>query len=188
MITVRELAFGVYGAWRLLKLDRDGMAYFDATVAGFWRSFWVAALVAPPFFLLVALRFDAGEVQADPLRYWMVEAVAYVIAWLVFPVVMISVCRFLDREHRFVAFIVAYNWTALLQNGFYLPVALAGAVGLISGEAEGFLSLLVLSGILAYQWFVTRVALVVPPMTAVAIVVLDLLVSLFVNAVTMRLY
>ena len=42
-----EIAYGIYGAWRLARLDVTGMEVFDRTVAGFWKSFFAAVLVAP---------------------------------------------------------------------------------------------------------------------------------------------
>ena len=42
--TTREIVFGLYGAWRLAHLDRGGLGYFDASVEGFWKSFFAAAM------------------------------------------------------------------------------------------------------------------------------------------------
>ena len=47
MISPREITLGLYGAFRLALLDVRGMAYFNCTEAGFWRSFTAAAIAAP---------------------------------------------------------------------------------------------------------------------------------------------
>ena len=43
MISGRELAFGLMGAWRLIRNDASGLQYFDRSVSGALRSFWVMA-------------------------------------------------------------------------------------------------------------------------------------------------
>ena len=39
-----------------------------------------------------------------------VETIAYVIAWVAFPLAMLTVTRWLNRSHRFFDFMVPYNW------------------------------------------------------------------------------
>lgn len=54
-----EIATALYGAYRLARLDPQGMQYFDLSIGGFWRSFFAAVLMAPFFALLILLQ--AGE-------------------------------------------------------------------------------------------------------------------------------
>ena len=56
--SVTEIAYALYGAWRLARLDSGGMGYFDRSIAGFWKSFFAALLVAPGHILLLVIEFD----------------------------------------------------------------------------------------------------------------------------------
>ena len=181
MLSTRETVTSLYGAYRLARFDAGGMAYFDATHGGFWRSFYAAVLIAPFYAVLFALRYMNESVESGSAHYALINVIAYVIAWLAFPVVMTAIVRVLDREQRFISYIVAYNWAAVLQNALYLPFAILRESGLVPDGTTGMLGLIILSVIMAYGWFITRTALEIPANTAAGVVVLDLILSLFVS-------
>ena len=183
MLSAREAATSLYGAYRLARFDARGMTYFETSLAGFWRSFYAAVIVAPVFAVLMVMRYAAGGGAVDGARFAAVEAIAYVIAWVAFPLVMVTLARRLDREERYLGYIVAYNWASVLQNGLYLPLVMLGMAGVIPAETVGPLSLIVLSLILVYGWFIAKVALDVGAGTAVALVALDLVLSVFIDIV-----
>ena len=183
MPTAGETLRALYGAYRLARLDAGGMAYFDASIGGFWRSFFAAVVVAPFYALLIEMRYRTGVVEAAAARFAAVEIIAYVIAWVAFPLAMVSVARVLEREERYLGYIVAYNWAAVLQNALYLPIAMigvAGGVGAGSANAAGLVALFL---ILGYSWFVARTALAVAAGTAAAVVALDLVLGVVINSV-----
>lgn len=184
MLSAREASAGLFGAYRLARLDAGGLRFFDASLEGFWRSFYAAAIVAPLYAVLVLIKFAIEVDPPDAVRYLSVSAISYVIAWVAFPFAMFYVCGLLDRQRHFTRYIVAYNWAAVLQNGVYLPMAIAERIGLLAPAPAQFLILLVLLAVLAYSWFVARVALDVPVLTAVGIVVLDLMLGIFVQSWT----
>ena len=122
--------------------------------------------------------FDNGIDSEEDL----IEAIAYVIAWLAFPVAMLMVARMLDREKRFIRFIVVYNWAAVLQNALYLPIPMMGMTGLISVNAANGMGMMALLLILGYTWFITKTALEVTSAAAAGIVALDLGLSIFISS------
>lgn len=183
MLSAREAATSLYGAYRLARFDARGMTYFETSLGGFWRSFYAAVIVAPMFAVLLVMRYAAGGVAVGGVRFAVVEAIAYVIAWVAFPLVMVSLARLLKREERYLGYIVAYNWASVLQNGLYLPLVMLGMAGVIPAETVGPLSLIALSLILVYGWFIAKVALDVGAGTAVALVALDLVLSVFIDIV-----
>ena len=184
MLSAREAASSLYGAYRLARRDAGGLDYFDASLDGFWRSFYAAAFIAPPFALLLALRYADGMVAASPLRYAAIESIAYVIAWVAFPVAMLMVARTLDREKQFMRFIVAYNWAAVLQNALYLPIPMMGMTGVLSASVANGLGMVALLVILGYSWFITKTALEVSSSAAAGVVALDLGLSIFITSVS----
>lgn len=183
MLTTREAVNALYGAYRLARFDAGGMTYFEATVGGFWRSFSAAVFVAPLFAMLLALRYAGGQVEAHPVRFIVVEAIAYVVSWVAFPLAMAWLVRLFDRQERYIGYIVAYNWASVLQNFAYLPLAMAIEVAGPSAGSIQALGMVVLTLILVYSWFIVRTALDVPASTAVGLVILDLTLSLLVSMV-----
>ncbi|MEO5337811.1 MAG: hypothetical protein H7841_13100 [Magnetospirillum sp. WYHS-4] len=185
MISGAEVVRSLYGAWRLAQMDASGMAWFDTSLGGFWRSFWAAGLVLPLFLAMLLLRFSAGAVGEEVpfLRYLGIELAAYAVQWLLFPVIALEIARLFDKGERYPGFIVAYNWASVLQNGVYLPILMLNAVGLLARDPTALLALIALSLILAYNWFIARVAFDLPPATAAGVVALDFMLGLVINAV-----
>jgi hypothetical protein len=183
MITLREIIRSLYGAYRLARIDPSGLDFFETTVAGFWRSFFAAVIIAPFYLVLLMIRYADLSNQTPTFRFFAIETVAYVIAWLAFPVIMWKVAQAFDRSRHFLRFMVAYNWAAVLQNALYLPIVTLGTAGLLAAPTANALALLAVSLIVVYTWFITRTALDLGGGQAAGIVGLDFLISVFINAV-----
>lgn len=174
----------LYGAYRLARADAGGMAYFDTSIGGFWRSFLAAALVAPLFALFLAVRFNAGDLEVSPMRFAAVQTIGYVIAWLVFPLIIFHVCQAIEREDEFIGYIVAYNWASVWQNLIYLPFIILSELGYLSLGAGRTIGMLVLILVMLYTWFITKTALRITGVLATGLVVLDFVVSIILNVLT----
>jgi hypothetical protein len=172
MIPRNEASAGLYGAWLLAKRQPEGLMFFNDSREGFVRSFW--ALVVASIFDLVLEAvggvFSGPNGVALPL---VVMLISYVVGATAFPVAMASVTTELGRGDRWLRFIVAYNWSAVLRAGLFLPAALL----VIAAPALHPLLAGVTIALLIYQTYVTHVALAVSPMLAGAIVLLDVLLD-----------
>ena len=181
MPSFRQIVYGIYGAWRLARLDPGAMAYFDRTVAGFWQSFFAAALVAPGYAILVLLDLADHEVESGSLRILSVHAAAYVIGWTAFPLAVHHICGAIGKPDAFIGYIVAFNWAKVIQLMVYLPVVAISAAEVLPTGAVSLLMAVVYLAILAYVWFITRTALAVSSVAAVGFVALDFLIDILVN-------
>lgn len=188
MPTLQHTLMSVYGAYRLARLDAAGMAFFDTTTAGFWRSFFAAVIVAPFYATLLALRFPAIAAETDPTRFVLAEGIAYVVAWVAYPLVIAALTRRLGCWSRYPGYIVAYNWSMVLQIAAVLTLATVSRSGVLPADAGQFLGLVVYALILGYVWFIARTALGVPGGTAAGIVVLDVALSIAIDTFTRTLY
>ena len=79
MISTRELAYGLVGAWRLMRNDASGLQYFDRSPHGALRSFWVMVLAAPAYAVLLMLQFNQFGVAQIGLRQILIGGGIYVI-------------------------------------------------------------------------------------------------------------
>ena len=170
MLTVREYAAGLTGLGRLLRLRPDAFECFDATPTGFWRSMRLAIILYPAW---LGLLFDRiGEVAPpDPTHFAIMQSIGYVIGWFAYPLLMVRLCRFLDRSDRFYTFIVTYNWFVVVAVGAQLVLTLLHAI-----LPTGFLALIELiagSLLLVYTWFIIRRGLLVANGTAIALVLIE---------------
>ncbi len=180
MITAREATFALYGAYRLARVDPGGLGYFDATVAGFWRSFYAALLIAPAYVILLALDLGDRPVAAGPLRLVLVEGIAYVISWTAFPLAMVYVAQRLDRSQHYIRYIVAQNWANVLEIALFLPVAAIAA----GSAAVAVLPLLAWIAVLVYEWYIARTALEITGGQAAAVVAFNFFLGLFITYIS----
>ena len=177
MPTSREIAYALYGAWRLLRFDRGGLAWFEDSVEAFWRSFFAAVIVAPGHVILVGLHLSEMGIEAGLARVVVVQGLAYVTVWTAFPLALYYVCRSIGREAQFIRAVVAFNWASVLQVAIMVPMDLLARSGLLPPAATGLAALAVTLFLFSYGWFIARVALEVRPMVAVGIVLLGVVVE-----------
>lgn len=181
MLTVREFVSSVYGAVLLARFDARGMGFFETSPGGFWRSFYAAVLLAPLYSMVMLAHLAEGTGGEFGLRFVVAVASAYVIHWVAFPLLMVTVCRQIDREQHYRPYVVALNWCALLQNAVFLPLTLLAVKGAL-GPAAGLLGGAAFIFILAYDWFVTRTALRIGGPAAAMLVLLAVGVDVLISA------
>jgi hypothetical protein len=183
-LTVRELVRSIEGVVRLARFDPAGMACFDRTPDGALRSFWVAALLLPPYILLVAVR-DGAELSEVPLALvLLVQGIAYVVGWTAFPAAMHLIARLIGRAGEYPGMVAAYNWSAILQIALQLPLLVLMMAGVIDGDGVMGYAFAVLAVIVVYLWFVLKTALNVSGVAAAGLVVLELVITALVSDYT----
>lgn len=173
-----EILRSIQGAWQLARFDAGGMAWFNLTLEGFWRSFGAAILLAP-FIAIIVVTGHTGS-EASVGRIVTVEVIKYGLTWAVFPLAMIAVARFLDLTQGYVAYIIAYNWANTIQVAIFVPLTLAAGTGLIPVGPASFLVYAAEVYVLVYLWFVARTALQTTTMVAISLVALDVVLSLII--------
>ena len=184
-----EVQLAVGGALRLAIGDRRGLALFDISIDGFWRSFRAGVICYPLYLVLLSFRVADPVWEASGVATILaVETIAYVISWVAFPLLMLPVSRWLGRDNRFLAFMVAYNWAQIPQTGLFVLVGLERTTGLLAPSAAQFIGLLAVIASLVYEWYIARVALTVTGAQAALVVIVDLVFSTALGRVTEGLY
>lgn len=179
---VREAILSLYGAWRLAHLDRRGLELFDKTPAGAIRSFYAAVLVAPMYVLVLTMAPVERAGSHGP-QWLLVEAIAYVVSWLAYPVVIEQLTRSMGCRNLFEGYLSAYNWSMVLQNAALLPLAALTAMDVVPAEIIQPLWLAAIVAVMAWLWFIARTALNVGAFTAAGLVVLDELLSFMIDSI-----
>jgi hypothetical protein len=178
----QEIAYRVYGAWRLARFDARGVQYFDESPQAALRSFFAAVLVAPAF--LVTLLLVTNEpCAADPLAIGLVITLGYSLLWTLFPVIVYRICQVIDREQAFFRYLCADNWASIIGYHFQLAVLLLIVGGVVPAALAPLVELVMHAYLLAYSWFIVRSCLNVTGVAAAAFVALQFAVALFIQIV-----
>ena len=184
-----EVQLALAGCLRLARGDRGGLACFDRSLDGFWRSFRAAVISYPLYLMLLAMRVSVAEwQQSGGWRIVTVETIGYVVAWVAFPLLMLNVVRWIGRAHRFFDFMVAYNWCQVPQSALFVLVGLVSAGGVLSTQASEAMDMAAAIATLLYEWFIARIALDTTGLVAIFVVLLDLVLGVFVSRITGGLY
>ncbi|MEK9660813.1 MAG: hypothetical protein VW644_03605 [Alphaproteobacteria bacterium] len=161
MVTAHDISYGLYSAWRFVRLDRGAMQFVDNSVDGFWKSFFAAVIIAPAYLLIMVVIYTrAGDaLSAGFIEIVVVEATRYVMSWVAFPLVMTSISDMLQRGERYIGYVVAYNWSQVAVMAVALPVfLLIAASGTATGTPNALQTILFFA-VAFYQWFIARTAL-----------------------------
>lgn len=180
---LQEIRTALIGTLVLARGDPRGIANFDASLGGFWRSYRAAAICYPLYLALTLWHAD------DPSwRITIVETIGYVVSWTAFPLVMLSLCRRLGRDDHFFGFMTAYNWCQVPQMVLFSAIAAAEAAGLLGDGPGAAIGLAAAAAVLVYEWFVARVALDVSVALAVLVVAVDVALAAILQQVDLSLY
>jgi hypothetical protein len=182
-----EIVNSLYGSLQLAWGDKNGINYFNTSHLGFWRSFTAAIIVAPIFALLLNVRYAVSSNDINFFRFVSIYAIAYIIGWVAFPIIINYVTDVLGHGAKFVRYIVIYNWASVLQNLIYLPFAILVEAQLIDGTAATIIGLCLLGLVFLYTAFITKIALEVSNGIAAAIIVFDLILSVIISATTQKI-
>jgi hypothetical protein len=186
---VAEAWLALTGALRLARGDPSGMACFDVSEAGFWRSFRAGVLCFPLYLVLLNFPIEIGEPAAvDVASMFAVETIHYIISWVAFPLLMLPLVDRLRRGDRYFGFMVAYNWCQVPQTVAFTAVALLGAVGLLAADGVVIADLIVGLTALVYEWYVSRVALAVSGPQAALVIIADVGLAFVLGHISSALY
>jgi len=187
--SLREVSFGLYGAWRLARLDAKAMNWFDRGPFGTARSFWAAILCFPGFVALLALRVSPHDWAASGVGHiLLVESIGYVIGWTAYPLLALNLCRLLRIGDGGFDFVTAYNWSQIIETALFIAVAAIVALHVLPDGTGNILSAITLLLVLLYEWFIARVATRAGGGAAAALALLDLVLGAGLSQVTQSLY
>ncbi len=177
MVTANETSRAIFGAFCLAKLDARGMEFFDRSVEGARNSFFAAVLILPFYAILQAMRLWPVLPELSLGRVLTVQTLAYTISWTAFPVLMLTIAWAIGRQHRYLEFLVAYNWSNIVQIVVLFPLVLITQLGLWPRELADTVGVAAVAFLIVYEWFVIRTSLETSGVLAVLLTVADLTVS-----------
>lgn len=180
MITMSEVWTGLFAAWRMFLRDSRAIALFDDSVPGVIKSFFCAVVVLPGYIIILALGPVPIPAEVSGFRIVTVEAIAYVISWTAWPLLMAPVAKALDKDANYCRYIVAYNWSAGPQILILLAVLLLSAIDILPRDVLVVINLAALAILLFYHLFILRTALEISPYVSVALVIGEFMLSQFI--------
>ena len=144
MIDAARFAQALHGLRLLLTLEPGGLSFFEKTYGGFLRSFFPALVLAPLQIIHIAALYMAADPTPGLTVSVIVETLAYVLTWVLFPFVRLYVTRSLGKDGAYFTYMVPYNWFQLLVGVVVLPLTLLVDFGGLDGEAASVFNFMIL--------------------------------------------
>lgn len=167
---------------RLLRGDTAALSDMDISADGFWRSFEAIPAALPA--LIFAWVAEARQIRAagslDSVGSLIMRMALLELVFWVLPIAVLAlVLRQLKLGHRFSHLIIARNWLAVLTSYIFVTVPLI-EMAVSGGKTSDVTLLLTLLAMALTLWFsvrVTRVALSVQPVVAIAFIAVEVFVT-----------
>jgi hypothetical protein len=179
---VEEARRSLLGSWLLLIRNIEGYRLFTQTEAGFWRSFSAIVLIAPLYLYATTIQIELpGEPDAAAAPSFAMSMVGLVLEWVGWPLAMVVIARYGGLQEGFSRYIIAYNWSSVLVVAMLMPPLILLDLGLVGPGFAAMLSFVAMLISLYFRWFVARTALEISGLVAAALVLGDVVLSLFIN-------
>jgi hypothetical protein len=180
------------GAGQVLLGRPEGLNRLDTSLEGFWRSFGLIIIIAPLSFLfLINQDLLAPEPGGAPPPVTGELAAlfsgALIVDWFAFPFIFALLAPSVGLASRYVPFIVARNWAALIIAAASAIVEVTRLLGILPVGGVPVALIVVAVVWLRLSYLLVRTTLVVSMTIAIAVVALDFLVSRVIMAVVFRM-
>jgi len=175
MISLAETNYACRGLLRVLRFDAGFVHFFDRSREGAIRSFWIYA----PLLLLDWLQTVLLQGPQDPPmtdRMWAAQIIAHIINIIYFPLILLSVARFIDRTTRVIGCITVYNWLNLVTITLGIPMTLLGWAG-ADDNVILIIKVVNFGLVLVCEGYVLAVCLQISGLFATAFVALDVVIG-----------
>lgn len=188
MVSADECGRSLRGMAALLNRRADGVAAFDTSEAGFWRSFGAIFLTLPAFVVAVGLERHrlgldiAGAALFTDLGLALRVAVAQIASFVAMPIAMILVARRFGLGRGYVAYVVVSNWVGVFGSFMLSLPGLLFLMGFETAPLTGLFTLAFAAILLHLNWFVAKVTLGIGAGAAAAITALSLGLDLAIEA------
>ncbi|QPC86591.1 transporter [Mesorhizobium sp. NBSH29] len=181
MPTADQIETYLKGAWLLLKGKPEGLKQLDLSADGFWNSFFAIILALPPF--VVGWAAVANDLSLRPDvsggRFSIFLRLGFIdIATWALPLAMLALAaRHVGLASRFVAYVVATNWSQVIIVWMMLPPVLLQLFLPDTKEIVTFATLTIFLISMVLSWRLTNAVLGKGPAVASGLFVAMLLAA-----------
>lgn len=180
MISRAELSHHLAGCLRLMRLDPNGLAYFQGTEQGFWRSCLAVALMLPILALLMTGGNFLGMSMEFSISFWFSICALYTCSWfsgMILSFFFAQKYSEVGKEGLFQLFSVL-NWSELIFRGVEIVLMVMILSGVLTGGgmvSNLFFTLMILS--MLFSWFIIRLTLKTSELQSAGLVIAQLMLG-----------
>lgn len=156
----------------------------DASMTGFWRSFQLLPIGLLPYIVIAIGEYawldetmNAAEQAASQTDFFISRLLSFVLEWLLFPLLLIPLARWLTLTQSYVRYVVVRNWSNVPLLTIYAALSLLYLAGFFGETVFLVLSLVSFGLGLRLRWLALRWALQSDVTTSVMLILADVTLS-----------
>jgi hypothetical protein len=177
MVSAKEIAWSLYGAYKIARLDPNASQYFNISATGFYRSF-VALILALPFFLIEnSIDYKKIETATAFVPFLIILGIALAVSWLTYLFAAGIITRLMGIFQKFTVFVIVYNWSQLALIVVWLPISII-STGFLGAELSTVASLVFIVATYVYLWRVLKITLEIPGSLAAGFAFLEFIIAI----------
>jgi hypothetical protein len=163
---------GLHAALRLARGRSDGVALVPGDRKTVVRSFWSIGLCLPSVIVRLLMSWSVSGLPIDAAHAAVREVIVFVVGWLVFVEITHRLAPLIGRTEQWGRFIAVWNWCNVVEGVLVVAGGIPGTLG-APAIVDQLCELIALGWALWLEWYATRLAFDVRPLTASCMVVLD---------------
>ncbi|WP_138380672.1 hypothetical protein [Luteithermobacter gelatinilyticus] len=182
---IAEWVQSVKGAWALAQFNPLGLAYFDMSAEGFWKSFWAMAVAAPLFLASLYVGQEAARLNDLPSTL-LPSLISYALHLPLTAFIMIYFTRYMKIDANYAPMIITYNWSTVITYLVTVPVHLLIMTGVVRPDVGILMTMIVSGYVYIYRWFVFKVSLQISGWLSIGVLLFQQLFVLTVDMILIR--
>jgi hypothetical protein len=184
MNSVATVTTGIHAALRLAVGRADGAVLVSGDRQTIVRSFWSIAFCLPSVLCRLLMSLAVDGIPANAAHLAGREVIVFVLGWLVFVEVTHSLAPTIGSAERWGRFIAVWNWCNVIEGVLVVVGGLPGTFG-VPAVIDQACELVTIGWALWLEWYATRVAFGVGPLTAVGLALLDQSIGIIIASLAM---
>jgi hypothetical protein len=178
MNAVSTVTSGLHAALRLAGGRRDGVVLVAGDRKTVVRSFWAIALALPSVICRLLMSWAATGLPTNPTHAVAREVIVFILGWLVFVEMTHRLAPLTGKAERWGRFVAVWNWCNVIEGVLVVLGGVPGVLG-VPAVVDQACELVTIGWALWLEWYATRLALDVGPLTATWLVLLDQSIGIF---------
>jgi len=178
MSIVGTVSAGIHGALLLARGRSDGINFVESDQTAAIRSFWAIPLCLPAVVCMKLLDWVANGIPSNLALALGRYLLLFLVGWLLFVVVSHRLALVLNKQAQWPRFIAVWSYCSVIENTLVAIGGLPGALGAPS-IVDQAAQLISLGWALWLEWFAIRLSLQTGALTAVVLLVVDIVIGVF---------
>lgn len=172
------------GLLLMLQGRAEGTVFFPQNLTAAKHSFLLALWLMPLYiYMMYRLQIEDGAVIPELVPFLIIQASVYTLYWVLYPLVVYYLARYLDRPAAYPSYIIMYNWVKAAQIILLSLLWAVGETGWVNESTFMVLNTALMVILVVAEWNIIRFGLRLGGLMPLNFLFLEGIIGLLIAAV-----